>query len=328
MRSSLILGISGQDGYYLTRLLLAKNIAVIGIVRDKNSAAVSSFSSNFKNVVIVEWDMKDPVVIESILSQYNVDKIYNLAALASGSGMFDEPVNMGDINGLSIVRILEAIRKLDRSIKFCQASSSEVFGEATSSPQTESTVRNPRSLYGSAKMYADSVIGIYRRHYGLFACSAILYNHESPRRDLRFVSRWITRNVAEIKCGIQDKLYIGNLEAKRDWGYAGDYVNAMYLMLQQEKPEDYVIATGIARTVRDFCDCAFSYLSLDYRDYVFVDESYLRPNEPMVLVGDPTKAHKILGWSPSVSFEQMVRMMIDSDLALIKSSIQGDSDNV
>jgi GDPmannose 4,6-dehydratase len=249
-----------------------------------------------------------------VLAECRPTEIYNFAAYSSGAGMFDDPVGIGEVNGLAVARILEAIRAVDTNIRFCQASSREIFGEAIESPQTEATPTNPRSPYGAAKLYADAMIKIYRQRYGLFACSAILFNHESPRRGLEFVTRKITHEAAKIKLGLTKELHLGNLDAQRDWGFAGDYVRAMWLMLQQERAEDYVVATGKAHSVRELCEFAFSRLGLDYRDYVREDVLAFRPAETALLVGSAAKAKQNLGWEPEVEFRELVHMMVDADL--------------
>lgn len=228
--------------------------------------------------------------------------------------MFDNPLSIVEVNGLSVVRILEAIRLIDPSIRFCQASSREIFGEALSSPQTELTPTIPRSPYGAAKLYADSMVRIFRKQYGLFAASAILFNHESPRRELSFISRKITHSVARIKLGLDHELALGNLDTIRDWGFAGDYVRAMWLVLQQSRPDDYVIATGVAHSVRDLCELAFLHVGLDYRDYVRLDPEMYRSSEPFPLVGDPAKARSNLGWEPQIQFSELIRQMVDNDV--------------
>jgi len=311
---ALITGITGQDGSYMAELLLEKGYQVIGTVRDLHKAKESLPGRLLEKVELVEWDLLDQQGIEKILSHYHPSEIYNYAAYSSGSGMFDHPVEIGDVNGLAVVRILEAICKVDVKIRFCQASSREVFGEAIESPQSESTQANPRSPYGAAKLYADSMIRVYRQHYGLFACSAILYNHESPRRGLGFVTRKITHEAAKIKLGLANELQLGNLDAVRDWGFAGDYVCAMWLMLKQEQPDDYILATGKLHSVREFCDLAFGYLKLDYRDYVYEDPSAYRPVEPAPLVGCAAKANSELNWEPKIEFKELVHMMVDEDL--------------
>lgn len=314
MNTALITGITGQDGSYLAELLLANGYRVIGTTRDVRKSSQSLPISLSGKVELVGWDMLDQESIANILSQYQPTELYNFASYSSGSGMFDDPVGMGEINGLAVARILEAIRKIDPHIRFCQASSREIFGAAQESPQSEKTPCNPRSPYGAAKLYADSMIRIFRQHYGLFVCSAILFNHESPRRGVEFVTRKITREAAKIKAGQSNELCLGNLDTMRDWGFAGDFVRAMWLMLQQPVADDYVVATGDVHSVREFCDCAFSHLGLDYRDYVREDSASYRPSEPALLVGDIRKARKFLDWEPQVSFRELVTMMVDADL--------------
>jgi len=314
MKTALITGIKGQDGSYLAELLLANGYRVIGTTRDVRQSAqpLSPFLNG--KVELVDWDMLAQERIENILSQYQPTELYNFASYSSGSGMFDDPIGIGEVNGLAVARILEAIRKTDPSVRFCQASSREIFGVALESPQSERTPVNPRSPYGAAKLYADSMIRIFRQHYGLFACSAILFNHESPRRGLEFVTRKITREAAKIKMGQSSELHLGNLDTMRDWGFAGDFVRAMWLMLQQPQADDYVVATGEAHSVREFCECAFSHLGLDFRDYVCEDSASYRPSESAMLVGDAGKALNILGWEPHVGFRELVTMMVDADL--------------
>lgn len=315
MKTALIIGITGQDGSYLAEQLLDKEYRVIGVVRDARKIP-NFFSSLLMNKVeLVEWDMLNQRDIVNILSDHKIDEIYNYAAYSSGEGMFDAPTDIGQINGLAVVRILEAIRQVDVNIRFCQASSSEMFGDVVQSPQTEKTRFNPRSPYGAAKLYAHSMIQIYRKHYGLFASSAILFNHESPRRGLEFVTRKIVQKAVKIKLGLANELGIGNLDVCRDWGFAGDYVCAMWLMLQQPEAEDYVVATGKVHSVRQFCEVAFGYLALDYRNYVRQDAMAYRAAEPVQLVGNPEKAAKRLGWIPKVGFEQMIKMMVDAELS-------------
>jgi GDPmannose 4,6-dehydratase len=269
------------------------------------------------SVELVLWDMGSQEAMACTLLAARPSEIYNFAAFSSGAGMYDDPVSMAEVNGVAVARTLEAIREVDMSIRFCQASSREVFGEALSSPQTETTPRNPRSPYGAAKAFADSLVQIYRLRYGMFAASAILFNHESPRRGLSFVTRKISHEAARIKLGLATDLLLGNLEARRDWGFAGDYVHAMWLMLQQVKPDDYVISTGKGHSVRDFCECAFSYLGLDYRDYVKEDNSSYRPAEPVLLVGCYEKARLELDWNPQTQFRELVIGMVDADMQML-----------
>ena len=314
MPTALITGITGQDGSYLAELLLANDYRVIGAVRNIENARKSLPPLLTDSVQLVAWNMLDQHNMTKVLARYRPTEIYNCAAYSSGSGMFNDPVNIGEVNGLAVGRILEAIREVDMNVRFCQASSSELFGETIESPQSEETPFQPRNPYGAAKLYAHSMINIYRRNYGLFACSAILFNHESPRRGLDFVTRKITHEVAKIKLGLVNEIYLGNLDARRDWGFAGDYVRAMWLMLQQPHAEDYVVATGGTHSVRDLCDTAFAHLGLNYHDYVREDAGAYRPTESVQLVGDSTKARKQLGWAPEVGFQEMISMMVDTDL--------------
>lgn len=318
---ALITGITGQDGSYLTELLLNRGYDVVGIVRHKMKVHASLSKKLLNRVELVEWDMLSQQNIINVITHYRPTEIYNFASLSSGTGMYEDPVNVCEINGLVVTRILEAIRSIDNKIRLCQASSREIFGEAVESPQTEFTLTNPRSPYGAAKLYADSMIRVYRQRYNIFACSAILFNHESPRRSLEFVTRKITHEAAKIKLGLSRELFLGNLEAKRDWGFAGDYVRAMWLMLQQDKSDDYVLATGKAHSVREFCEFAFSHLGLDYRDYVLEDVLAYRPVEPSLLVGCATKANNKLNWSPEVGFKELVHMMVDEDLRELSVNI-------
>lgn len=321
MKTTLITGISGQDGSYLAELMLAKDYRVIGTTRDVQKSEQLLPLSLKGKVELVGWDMLNQKGIVDILVHYQPTEIYNFASYSSGSGMFDDPVGIGEINGLAVTRILEAIRSIDANIRFCQASSREIFGEALESPQSEETPLSVRSPYGAAKLYADSMIRIFRQHYGLFACSAILFNHESPRRGLEFVTRKITHEAARIKLGLTNELCLGNLDTMRDWGFAGDFVSAMQLMLQQSIADDYVVATGEVHSVREFCECAFNHLGLDYRDYVRTDSASYRPSEPALLVGDARKAINILGWVPQVNFRNLVTMMVDSDLKTLSNKI-------
>ena len=323
MKTALVTGITGQDGSYLAELLRSKGYHVVGVTRDAGRAQRTLSNVLGSNIDFVEWDMLDENNMMELLAHWRPDEVYNLAAHSSGTGMYDDPVGFCEVNGLSVARMLEAIRKVDPNIRFCQASSREIFGEPSESPQSENTLCNPRSPYGAAKLYADSMVRIYRRHYGLFACSAILFNHESPRRGLGFVTRKITHEAAKIKLGLSRELHLGNLETRRDWGFAGDYVQAMWLMMQQTQADDYVLATGVTHSVREFCEYAFGYIGLDYRDYVREDSDAYRPSESMLLVGDISKAESILEWGPSVSFRELVSMMVEADLKLLdKKEIQ------
>ncbi len=294
--------------------MLAKGYRIVGAVRDPQKAQAALPAEVADAVELVTWDMLDQRGMTETMAHYRPQEIYNFAAYSSGAGMYDDPVGVGEVNGMAVTRMLEAIRAVDAGMRFCQASSREIFGEAAESPQSESTPVNPRSPYGAAKLYADSMIRIYRQRYGIFACSAILFNHESPRRGLGFVTRKITHEAARIKLGLAKELHLGNLDAQRDWGFAGDFVRGMWLMLQQQHADDYVLATGLVHSVRELCDLAFSHLGLDYRDYVREDEASYRPAETALLVGDIAKARTELKWQPKVSFRELVQMMVDHDL--------------
>ena len=319
MKNALITGITGQDGSYLTEYLLAKGYHVTGVVRDLAKAKGNEVLSQHAGVKLDEWDMRDQGKFSEILRKRKPIEVYNFAAYTSGADMFEDSVDIGEVNGLAVTRILDSIREVNLKIRFCQASSREVFGEAVESPQTERTITNPRSPYGAAKLYADAMINIYRERYKMFACSAILYNHESPRRGLHFVTRKITNTAVRIKLGLEKELLLGNLDAQRDWGFAGDTVNAMWLMLQQDQAGDYIVATGETHTVRELCEHAFSYLDLDYLEYVREDVNSYRPVEPAILVGDANKAISELGWNAQVTFKELICMMVDADMQLLKS---------
>lgn len=315
---ALINGVTGQDGSYLSELLLDKGYKIIGAVRDLEVAKKKWEPDLLSRVELIEWDMQNQQSIADVLAQFQPAEFYNFSAYSSGAGMYDDPAGIGRVNGLAVTCMLEAIREVDKGIRFCQASSREIFGEAVESPQTEQTLVNPRSPYGAAKLYADNMIQIYRQRYNIFACSAILYNHESPRRSIEFVTRKITHEAAKIKLGLSKKLQLGALDAARDWGFAGDYVQGMWLMLQQSKPDNYILATGETHTVRKFCEVAFECLGLDYHDYVRDDVSALRPNESVLLVGSIEKVKRELGWEPKVHFKELVKMMVDADMSLLK----------
>ncbi|OOG42478.1 GDP-mannose 4,6-dehydratase [Rhodanobacter sp. C05] len=312
MRTALITGITGQDGGYLARHLLASGWKVLGTTRNLRDQLVLPDIPGA--VTLIDWDMRDARAMAAALSQYKPSAIYNLAARSSGAGMFDEPVETSEDNGIAVTCLLEAIRMTDSAIRFCQASSSEMFGRVEDGMQTERTAFRPRSPYGAAKLYAHTMVDIYRRHHGLFACSAILYNHESPRRSEDFVTGKIARGVARIRLGLSGGLKLGNLNARRDWGYAPDYMEAMYLMLEQPAADDYVIATGETHAVREFCDIAFRHVGLDYRDHVSDDPAGHRRAAEMPLCGDAGKALRVLGWRPRTQFADMVRLMVDDAL--------------
>ncbi|HXZ54491.1 MAG TPA: GDP-mannose 4,6-dehydratase [Burkholderiales bacterium] len=318
-RTAFVTGITGQDGSYLAELLLERGYRVVGIVRREPRDAQSSLPPGLAGSVdLVEWDMRDLPRLVRLLEERGPLEFYNCAAHASGSGMYDEPIEIGEINGVGVTRILEAIRRVDAGIRFCQASSSEIFASASESPQSETTPVCPRSPYGAAKAYADFMIRIYRERHGLFACSAILFNHESPRRSTAFVTRKITHELARIKRGLAGELRLGNLSARRDWGFAGDHVRAMWLILQQPRAEDFVVATGKTHSVREFCESAFTHAGLDYRDYVKEDSVAYRPDEPVQLVGNSAKADRLLGWKPETGFQGLVKMMVDADLRTVR----------
>ena len=316
-RTAIITGITGQDGSHLAELLAGKGYRVVGTSRSPAPALSKCHAQS--PVELVAWDGTDQHTLDRIFAEYVPDECYNLAAYTSGAGMYDDPVAIGSVNGLGAVRVLEAIRKRSPSTRLVQASSSEVFGRVVSSPQDEATPRIPRSPYGAAKLYADTMVDVYRARYGLFACSAILFNHEGPHRGLGFVTRKVTRAVAAITLGLEHALPIGNLEARRDWGYAGDYVRAMWLMAQGPVPADYVIATGVTHSVRDLCEYAFGHVGLDYRNYVTEDSSAVRPTEPVALVGNSGKARSDLGWEPEITFKRMIEMMVESDLVRLRA---------
>lgn len=320
MLTVLITGITGQDGSYMAELLLAKGYRIVGTVRDIKSSIELLMPDLADKVELASWDMLDQNRIIEIITKYRPTEIYNFAAYSSGSGMFDDAVGIGEVNGIAVSRILEAIRSVDNSIRFCQASSSEMFGDTNMSPQSEETPFRPRTPYGAAKLYAHSMVRIYRQHYGLFGCSAILFNHESPRRGLNFVTRKVTHEAAKIKLGLSNELYLGNLDSHRDWGFAGDYVRAMWLMLQHSVADDYVVSAGKTHSVRDLCKIAFSYLGLDYMNYVKTSKAIYRPNENIQLVGDSTKIRKTLDWLPEIEFEEMVGLMANTDLKLLRNN--------
>jgi GDPmannose 4,6-dehydratase len=316
MKVGLVTGITGQDGSYMAEHLLAHDYRVIGLTRDIVAARRYLPPHLSEAISLRSWVPRDQDSFKSIVAECRPHEIYNFASYSTGTGMYDDPISIGEVNGLAVVRMLEAVRMVDPSARFCQASSREIFGEAFVSPQSESTPTNPRSPYGAAKLYADAMVRIFRERYGLFAGSAILFNHESPRRQLLFITRKVTHAAARIKLGLDREFFIGNLDTLRDWGFAGDYVRAMWLMLQQPNPDDYVIATGIAHSVRDLCQLAFSHVGLDYRDYIRTDTDLYRPSEPFPLVGNPAKARSNLGWRPQLQFGELIGQMVDSDLAL------------
>jgi GDPmannose 4,6-dehydratase len=328
-KKALVTGITGQDGSYLAELLLGKGYEVYGIVRRSSSFNTGRIEGIYQDphdpdyrLRLVYGDLNDASSLNRILRTVRPDEIYNLGAQSHVRVSFDVPEYTAEVTGVGTTRLLEAIRESGISPRFYQASSSELFGNSPA-PQSETTTFHPRSPYAVAKLYSYWITVNYREAYGMYACNGILFNHESPRRGETFVSRKITRAAARIKLGLQDKLFLGNLDAKRDWGFAGDYVEAMWLMLQQEKPDDFVIATGQTNTVRDFLDHSFGHLDLDWHNYVEIDPRYFRPSEVDDLRGDMSKARRVLGWEPKVKFPELVRMMVDADLADIKEHGDG-----
>ena len=325
MTRALISGITGQDGSYLAELLLEKGYDVYGIIRRSSSFNTGRIDHIYEDphksgtrLHLIYGDLNDASSLNKILRNVAPDEIYNLGAQSHVRTSFDIPEYTAEVAGIGTLRLLEGIRETGLKVKFYQASSSELYGKAQEIPQTETTPFYPRSPYASAKLFAYWTTVNYRESYEIFACNGILFNHESPRRGETFVSRKITRAASRIKFGLQDKLFLGNLDAKRDWGYAKDYVEAMWLMLQRERPDDYVIATGETHSVREFLDEAFGCLDLDWHRYVEIDPKYFRPAEVDILLGDPSKARRVLGWTPRVKFKELVRLMVDSDLALLR----------
>jgi GDPmannose 4,6-dehydratase len=319
MPIALITGVNGQDGSYLAEFLLSKGYHVVGSMPHRNTDQERILQIREK-IEIVETDLLNQEQLEDTLRKHRPDEIYNLAARASSSDLWTKPVLTGELNALVVTRILDAISKIDHDMRFVQASSSEVFGNTSEVPQTETTPFHPRNPYGVAKAYGHWMTATYRKQRSLFACSCILYNHESPRRGLEFVSRKISHAVAKISLGKAKELRLGRLEARRDWGFAGDYVQAMWLMLQQLGPDDYIIATGETHSVRDFCATAFAHVGLNYTDFVIEDISDHRPPETGLLVGNAAKARRVLGWKPTTTFEELVRMMVDADLTAIRDN--------
>ena len=320
MPKALITGITGQDGSYLAEFLLARGYEVIGMVRRTSTINFDRIRDFQDRIEIVQGDLLDQVSLINILQEHRPNEVYNLAAQSFVPTSFQQPVLTGEFTALGVTRVLDAIRIVDPQIRFYQASSSEMFGKVHEVPQRETTPFHPRSPYGVAKVYGHWITINYRESYNLFACSGILFNHESPRRGLEFVTHKITHAVARIKLGLADELRLGNLEARRDWGYAPDYVHAMWLMLQHDHPDDYVVATGETHSVREFCQVAFDYVGLDWEKHVVVDPKFHRPAEVDLLVGDPSKAGRILHWEPTVTFQQLVRIMVDADLAALQQT--------
>jgi len=317
--TALITGITGQDGSYLAEFLLEKGYTVVGMVRRTSIINLDRLEPIQDRITLVQGDLLDEASLIGVLREFRPQEVYNLAAMSFVPTSWQQPVLTGESTALGVTRLLDAIRTVDATIRFYQASSSEMFGKVQAVPQTEHTPFYPRSPYGVAKVYGHWITVNYRESYGLHATSGILFNHGSPRRGLEFVERKIAQGVAAIKLGRRQELRLGNLEARRDLGFAGDYVRAMWLMLQQDAPDDYVIATGETHSIREMCEVAFGHVGLDYRDYVVQDQRFFRPAEVDLLVGDPSKARRLLGWEPTVSFEQLIRMMVDADLAQLQA---------
>jgi GDPmannose 4,6-dehydratase len=319
--TALITGITGQDGMYLAEHLLAQGYEVYGLIRGQNNPKRERLEEMLPGLELVEGDLLDQSSLIAALELTQPDEVYNLGAISFVALSFKQPQLTGEITGLGVTRMLEAVRVVNRRVRFYQASSSEMFGKVRESPQRETTPFYPRSPYGVAKVYGHHITVNYRESHGMYAVSGMLFNHESPRRGLEFVTRKISHAAARIKLGRQKELVLGNLEASRDWGYAGDYVRAMHLMLQQPEPEDFVIATGQTHSVREFCELSFSHIGLDWREYVRTDPKFERPAEVDYLVGDAGKAREKLGWRPEVDFESLVRMMVDADLELVARAV-------
>lgn len=314
MPTAIITGITGQDGSYLAEFLLAKGYDVVGMVRRSSTVTFQRIKHIQDDITIIQGDLHDQSSLVDVIERHRPDEVYNLAAQSFVPTSWNQPVLTGEVTALGVTRLLEAIRLINPQARFYQASSSEMFGKVREVPQSESTPFYPRSPYGVAKVYAHWITVNYRESYDLYAVSGILFNHESPRRGLEFVTRKISYGVARIKLGLTNELRLGNLESRRDWGFAGDYVEGMWLMLQQGTPEDFVIGTGVTQSVRDLCDLAFSHVGLDYNDFVVQDPRFYRPAEVDLLVADPSKAVKDLEWQPKIGFEELIHLMVDEDL--------------
>lgn len=319
-KKALITGITGQDGSYLAEFLLGKGYQVFGMVRRTSTVRYERIQHIQPDIQLVQGDMGDLSSLITALSQVEPDEVYNLAAQSFVPTSWNQPVFTGDITGLGVTRLLDALRTVNPAIRFYQASSSEMFGKVREVPQRESTPFYPRSPYGIAKVYGHWITVNYRESYDLFTCSGILFNHESPRRGLEFVTRKVTYHVAKIKLELANELRIGNLDSQRDWGFAGDYVRAMWLMLQQDTPDDYVVATGKTHSVQRLLEVAFAHVGLNWRDYTVQDPRFMRPAEVDLLIGDPAKAREKLGWQPEVSFEELIGMMVEADLKKLRDN--------
>ena len=318
----MITGVTGQDGSYLAELLLDKGYQVAGMVRRSSTVSFERITHLMDQVEFVSGDLLDQLSMVEVLRSFEPEEVYNLAAQSFVQTSFSQPVLTGETTALGVTRLLDAVRLVDPSIRYYQASSSEMFGKVAEVPQTETTPFHPRSPYGVAKVYGHWITVNYRESYGLHASSGMLFNHESPRRGLEFVTRKISHGAARIALGRESELRLGNLDAKRDWGFAGDYVEAMWQMLQQDEPGDFVVCTGETHSVQEFCQVAFGHLGLDWEAHVVVDEEFIRPAEVDLLVGDASRAAKVLGWSPTVDFEGLVTMMVDADMALLEGRLR------
>ncbi|MCU0611971.1 MAG: GDP-mannose 4,6-dehydratase [Candidatus Eisenbacteria bacterium] len=321
-KTALITGVTGQDGSYLAELLLGKGYRVVGMVRRLSMDNFGRIRHLLEKVEIVHGDLLDQISLLDIVSRVMPDEVYNLAAMSFVPTSWKQPVLTAEFTALGVTRMLEALRLSAPRARFYQASSSEMFGKVRETPQSELTPFYPRSPYGVAKVYGHWITVNYRESYNLYACSGILFNHESPRRGLEFVTRKVTDGVARIKLGLARELRMGNLAAKRDWGFAGDYVDAMWRMLQQDEPDDFVVATGETHSVERLLEVAFGCVDLDWREHVSIDSAFLRPAEVDYLVGDPSKAHRVLGWTPRVSFERLVQMMVEADICRLSAEVQ------
>lgn len=319
-KRALITGITGQDGSYLAEFLLSEGYEVYGMVRRTSTVRYERIQSIQHQLNLIQGDMGDLSSLITAISTVEPDEVYNLAAQSFVPTSWNQPVFTGDITGLGVTRLLEAVRTVNPAIRYYQASSSEMFGKVREVPQTETTPFYPRSPYGVAKVYGHWITVNYRESYDLFTCSGILFNHESPRRGMEFVTRKVTYHVAKIKLEMANEIRIGNLDSKRDWGFAGDYVRAMWLMLQQDEPDDFVIATGQTYSVERLLEVAFGHVGLNWRDYAVQDEAFMRPAEVDLLVGDPAKAKRLLGWQPEVSFEELIGMMVEADLKKLRDN--------
>ncbi len=316
MKRALITGITGQDGSYLAEFLLGKGYKVYGLIRRSSTGHLERIHHLEDKIITLPGDLLDQNSLVSALKESDPDEVYNLGAQSFVAASWSQPILTGEITGLGVTSLLESIKAVKPDAKFYQASTSEMFGKVQASPQNEKTPFYPRSPYGVSKLYGHWITVNYRESYNIFACSGILFNHESPRRGFEFVTRKITSTIAKIKCGLADRLSLGDLDPERDWGFAGDYVESMWLMLQQDEPDEYVVATGVAHSVRDLVKLAFECVDMNWEDHVDIDKQFFRPAEVNNLVGDATKARKRLGWEPKVTFEELIKMMVESDLAL------------